>query len=172
MKVTRFPLFIFSIVSSLALLTATSCKKSNSSSSSGNSISATIAGSAFSPSTTEATYSESGGYWDIAGLTVKSGDTVAIEAMIFSPFTLNQPFNTDTTDMTLFYYTNGASGKEYGVGSYWFGGGNGLATMTVTSLDTTAHKISGTFSGSLYATLSDSVVFTNGKFSTTYTVGP
>jgi hypothetical protein len=92
--------------------------------------------------------------------------------MIFAPFTLNQPFNTDTTDMTLFYYTNGSSGKQYGVGSYWFGAGSGLAVMTVTSLDTNAHKISGTFSGSLYASASDSIVVSNGKFSSSYTVEP
>lgn len=171
MKVTRFPLLVFSAVSIFALFTATSCKKS-SSSSSGSSISATISGSSFNPSTTGGVYSESYQSWDITGISVKSGDTLALEAMIFSPFTLNKPFDTDTTDMTLYYYTNGSTGKQYGVGSYWFGGGSGFATMTVTSLDTSAHKISGTFSGSLYASSSDSVLVTNGKFSSTYTVTP
>jgi hypothetical protein len=135
-------------------------------------VTATISGTNFSTGQTDGFYTRSGANWDISGLSIKSNDTVVVEAMIFAPFTLNQPFNTDTTNMTLLYYTNGSTGKQYGVGSYWFGAGSGLAVMTVTSLDTSAHKISGTFSGSLYSSASDSIQVTNGKFSSSYTVEP
>jgi hypothetical protein len=172
MKRTCVPFLLFSFTAIFTLLIASSCKKSSNISDSSNSVSATVSGTNFSTSTTASFYSQSGADWDISGVSIKSGDTVVVEAMIFAPFTLNQPFNTDTTNTTLFYSTNGSSGKQYGAGSYWFGSGNGLAVMTVTSLDTTAHKISGTFSGSLYTTASDSVVVTNGKFSSSYTVEP
>ena len=167
MKVTRFPLLVFSAVSIFALFTATSCKKS-SSSSSGNSLSATISTSAFNPSTTQGVYSATGQIWDIAGFTGKSGDTTGIEIIFFSPITLNKAFKTDTTAASVDYLTSTTiTGKDYDASQ-----GNGTATLTITSLDTVGHKISGTFTGVLYASSSDSVVVTNGKFSTSYTPEP
>jgi hypothetical protein len=175
MKVTRFPLFVFSAVSVFALFTAASCKKSNNSSS-GSGVSATVSGTAFNPSTTVALYSESGQSWEITGYTIKSGDTSVIDMTInkmfpsplnYPQFNLNQPFTTDTTSAYVDYYANGVNGKYYDASD-----GNGKATLTVTALDTTAHTIAGTFYGTLYASASDSVVVTNGKFNTTYKVGP
>jgi hypothetical protein len=49
---------------------------------------------------------------------------------------------------------------------------SGKASMTINSLDTVGHKISGVFTATAYNTSSttDSVVITNGKFSSSYTV--
>jgi hypothetical protein len=166
MKITRVSLFLIASTSIFALLTASSCKKSNNSSS-GSGISATISGTGFNPATTQAVYSQSNQMWDIVGLTVKTNDTAAIEIYIGSTFTVNKAYNTDSTSTSVDYFPGGVNGKDYDA-SY----GNGWAVLTVTSLDTTGHKISGTFNGALYASSSDSVVVTNGKFSTSYTVTP
>jgi hypothetical protein len=50
----------------------------------------------------------------------------------------------------------------------------GQFQLTVTSLDSMGHKIGGTFSATGHSLISynDSVVITNGKFSTAYNVNP
>jgi hypothetical protein len=166
MKVTRFRLFVFSAVTVFALFAVTSCKKSNNSSS-GNSVTATFSGTTFTPSATVAEYSASGKEWGITGYTIKSGDTTFLDILLFAPFTVNQPFSTDSTYASLDYLVNGSNGKDYDASQ-----GNGYAILTVTSLDTVGHKIAGTFSGTVYASGSDSLVVTNGKFNTSYIVGP
>jgi hypothetical protein len=172
MKITRFSLFLVASTSIFALLTASSCKKSNNSSSSG--VSATISGTGFNPGTTVGIYSSSGRTWQITGYSIKSGDTSVIDmglSLLYPggtpQFILNKPFTTDTTSAYVDYYVNGVNGKYYDASS-----GNGKATLTVTSMDTTGHKISGTFSGTLYASASDSVIVTNGNFNTSLTVIP
>lgn len=172
MKITRFSLFLVASTAIFALLTVSSCKKSSNNSSS--SVSATVSGTAFSPTVTQGFYSQSEEAWDLTGFSVKSGDTSAIEVTIFKvygsslpQFTVGKPFTTDTTSAAVSYFTNGSNGKIY-----WASNGNGFAKLTVTSLDSTGHKIAGTFSGTLYATGTDSVIVTNGNFNTSYTVEP
>jgi hypothetical protein len=173
MKITRFSLFLVASTSIFALLTASSCKKSNNSSS-GSGVNATIAGTAFNPSVTTGIYGQSEGLWVINGFLMKSGDTSIITVGIYKSFpssepqfVVGKPFTTDTTSASVDYFVNGLSGKVYDASN-----GDGFATFTVTSLDTTAHKIAGTFSGTLYASATDSVVVTNGSFNTSYTVEP
>ena len=78
MKITRFSLFLVASTSIFALLTASSCKKSNNSSS-GSGVSATISGTGFNPGTTVGVYTSSGQSWQITGYTIKSGDTSIID---------------------------------------------------------------------------------------------
>jgi len=173
MKKTRIGLFLVASASTFALLTASSCKKSSSNPSSGG-ISATVAGTAFNPAVVQAGYFESANEWYVGGYSIKSNDTSILEVGIFQffpnqnpQFVVGKSFTTDTTSAYVDYFVNGFSGKDYDASN-----GNGFATFTVTSLDTTAHKIAGTFSGTLYANANDSIVVTNGNFNTSYTDEP
>ena len=151
-----------------ALFTAAGCSKSSNSSSSAG-VSATVAGTAFNPSATVGFFTQSSQYWVLTGYNIKSGDTTALELDIFEPLKVNTPFNTINTNLSIYYYVNGSSGKTYSASPF---NPSGNATMTVTSLDTAGHKIAGTFTGTLYNTSTDSVVVTNGKFNTSYILEP
>lgn len=174
MKKTRIGLFLVASASIFALLTASSCKKSNNNSSSSG-MSATVAGTAFNPIVTQGGFSQSANEWFVGGYSVKSNDTSILEVGIFEffpnqnlQFVVGKSFTTDTTSAYVDYFTNGfTNGKDYDASN-----GNGFATFTVTSLDTTNHKIAGTFSGILYASANDSIVVTNGNFNTSYTLQP
>jgi hypothetical protein len=173
MKITRFSLFLVASTSIFALLTASSCKKSNNNSS-GSGMSATISGTAFNSAVSQGGFSQSANEWFVGGYSVKSNDTSILEVGIFHFFPSENPqfvvgksFTTDTTSAYVDYFSNGFNGKDYDASN-----GNGFATFTVTSLDTTGHKIAGTFSGVLYASSSDSVIVTNGNFNSSYTLEP
>ena len=166
MKITRFSLFLVASTSMFALLATIGCKKSNNDSS-GNGVSATLSGTAFSGNQTVSFYTQSGGFFDIAGFTVKSGDTAALELVVPGSITVNKAFSTDSGYTSIDYITNTTNGKDYDAS-----GGYGSGVLIVTSLDTVGHKIAGTFTGTLYASGSDSLVVTNGKFSTSYLVEP
>jgi hypothetical protein len=100
---------------------------------------------------------------------VKSNDTSGFDVTIPAPITLNKAISTDSGSTSIAYLTGTTGGK-----AYLATGGYGSGVLIVTSLDTTGHKIAGTFTGTLYNSISyaDSVVVTNGKFSSSYTVEP
>jgi hypothetical protein len=160
MQIKNFALFSISVLTVLSLLT-TSCKKSSNDSSAG--LSATFRDTTFGASQTVAVYFKDYQYWDIAGYTIKGGDSVGIEIEINAPVTLNSPITTNNGTY-IDYYLNG---NDYAAAV-----GTGNTAMMVTSLDTVNHKISGTFSGMLYnmGNGNDSSQMTNGKFNTTYIV--
>jgi hypothetical protein len=144
------------------------CKKSNNSTSSASTISASMGSTAFSVSTanTTAWYSTDSAAYLIGGFAVNGGDTTGLAMEIFTPFTLGTTI-TDKYSVNMDYYVS--STKDY------FGGnGIGQIALTVTTQDTVNHKIAGTFTATLYNSLAqnDSLVVTNGKFNTTYSVQP
>jgi hypothetical protein len=156
------------VISSAFLLAATSCKKSNSNSSGNNSMSATVSGTAWANNIAVVGVSSSSGgigLFEIIGFQFKGGDSTSFALDFASPFTLNQPFSSDTADVII-AYTDSKSGIDYGALL-----GFGSAVITVTSYDSTSHTIGGTFNGVLYNTgnFSDSVTVTNGKFNSSYT---
>jgi hypothetical protein len=159
------------VISSAFLLAAAGCKKSSSSNSGGSgSMSATVAGTAWNNSfATVGVYTSipgSGGSFEVVGIQIKSADSTAFELLFSSPFALNQPVGTDSSSLVV-AYTDSKS-----LSSYTALAGLGNAVLTVTSYDSTGHTIAGTFSGSLYNTgnYSDSIVVTNGKFNSAFTV--
>ncbi|HXB33315.1 MAG TPA: hypothetical protein VNV35_07830 [Puia sp.] len=159
----------FLIVSSAFLLAVTSCKKSNSNGSGSGSMSASIGGTAWANNYPLIGFyaSSSGvGLFDIVGLQFKSGDSTTFDLEFGTPITLNHPVSSDTSAF-IAAYTDSKTQADYGVLP-----GFGDAVLTITSYDSTGHTIAGTFSGVLYnlSTFTDSLVVTNGKFNSSFTV--
>ena len=148
-------------------LISTGCKKSNDSNSGSGSITATVSGTNFSPTSTTAWYSTDSAIFEIGAGSLKAQDTSIFAITFAPPFTINTVL-TDINDVTVDYYHNG---NDYFSG---YGVGSGHVAMIVTALDTVNHKISGTFTAGLYNFFNDkdSVVVTNGKFNTSYIVQP
>lgn len=156
------------VISFFVLLAATSCKKSNSGGSGGgNSLSASVSGSGWSTSfPTVGTYISLNQEFEILGLQVKGGDSTAVALWFDAPFRLNVAMNSDTANVDVNYV-------EAKTGVEWDGGSDaGWSILTVTSYDSASHTIGGTFNGVLYqgGVPGDSLVITNGKFNTTYSV--
>jgi hypothetical protein len=148
-----------------AALLAASCGKSNSGSASSGTLSATIGSSNFQSTTTLGAYSVGIELLAVVSSSMHPNDTSAFQLILPWPPPVNKPFPADS--LLMLSYT--IKGTEYDAYST-----EGQLQLTVTSLDSTAHKIGGTFSATGHSLLSynDSVVITNGKFSTAYNVNP
>ena len=158
--------FTLVAISSVLLLAITSCSKSNNSSSSSG-ISATVNGSAWANSYTVAgIYYTANSSFDIIAAQMKGGDTTAISVTFNAPLSLNTAIPTNGGNCDLGYIDTKTQNQYDG------GFGNAHGSITVTSYDSTGHKVGGTFTGVLYNTAGtgDSIVFTNGKFNTTFQV--
>jgi len=141
-----------------------SCKKSNSGG--GGGISATFGTTGFQSSNTVGVYYQTGGYFDLIGYAIQSGDTTVTEITFATPFTLNQPVSSDTAYNNYVSYYDSKGGFDY-YGA--FQAGPSPVIITVNSWDSVNKKISGTFSGMLYSNSnSDSVNSTKGQFNLTY----
>ncbi len=160
MRISRL---LFLALAATTVLISTSCKKSNDTNNNAT-LSATIGGTVVTPSNSVGVLWQSNNYFDVFGFIVKGADTTILEINIPGGFKLN---------------TAAVNGNEYFVGyqtgnkQYVAGlGYGGTTSFTVTSWDSTGHKIAGTFSASLYnmGNSNDSVLVTNGKFNSTYTV--
>jgi hypothetical protein len=152
-------LLILSIASFAFFIAVTSCSKNTDSGASGQ-LSATLSGTAYTPSTVVA-FDE---FSDITimGLQIKSGDSISLSVSI--PDTATGKTSLTLDDAAVDYYDS----KGTIAYSSWYYPSHGIVTFT--SWDKSAKKIAGSFSGVIYrggATL-DSVVVTNGKFNTSY----
>jgi hypothetical protein len=160
------------IVPSLCVFTliaiSVGCKKSNTISNS-SSISATMGSSNMSISgANESTwYSTDSSVFEMGGLYVNGKDTTVLAIQLVPPFTIGTPV-TDWRSVSIDYYNYSTTAD------YYAGDGLGHFSLTVSSQDTINHRIVGTFSGTLYNGISgtDSMVVTNGKFNTAYSVVP
>ncbi|HEY8968993.1 MAG TPA: hypothetical protein VIM64_07865 [Puia sp.] len=142
----------------------TGCKKSNDGGG-GNSISSTVSGTAWQSQIASGV--KMGGYTELTGIYGKSGDTSMIMIEIHDSVKVNEP---DDLSITSLSFTRKNTQTTYSGG--FFGAYNSHGTVLVTSWDTAAHKIAGTFSGVLYNNdySDDSLKIDNGHFSTSYTV--
>jgi hypothetical protein len=158
------------LVISSAFLTAAGCKKSNSSNNNSVQLSATVGGNSFQANVAAGIYSQSGNLFEVAGYEIKSGDTTGMAIYFDGPTSaqLNLPVNSDTAYVDL-QYTDSKSGFTYDGGQV-----AGRSLLTVTAWDSVHLAITGTFSGVLYniGNGQDSLMITNGQFSTTYTATP
>ena len=157
------------VISSAFLLAVTGCKKSNNNGGGSGSMSASISGTAWANNYPLVSFyaSNSGlGVFDIVGLQFKSGDSTLFDLEFTSPVTVNHPVSSDTSAF-IAAYTDTKTQLDYGVLP-----GFGSAVLTITSYDSTGHTIAGTFNGVLYnlSTFTDSIVVTNGKFNSSFTV--
>ena len=94
-----------------------------------------------------------------------SGDSVYFQVIFPDTLTINKSYGFNGATLALAYYSPGG-GEEYS-DEY----GTATGTLTLTALDTTAHKVTGTFTnadiyGGLYG---DTLVVTGGKFTGSYT---
>jgi hypothetical protein len=160
-KTTLLALSSFALFS----LVVISCKKSNSSSSSG-SLSATAGTSTWNASQTQGLYVSAAGDFEILGEEIPSGDTTLFTVIFAPPTAVGLSVNSDTGFVDVEYFDS-KSGVTFD-GSYIAGG---HSIVTVTSWDSTTLQIAGTFSGVLYAesVANDSLIVSNGNFSMAYT---
>jgi hypothetical protein len=153
------------VISSTFLLAATSCKKSNSGGGSAG-VSASINGAAWTSNfPTTGIYSTLSSEFEIAGIQFKGGDSTAVALAFLGPVVLNHAMSSDTAAVDL-GYVDIHNQIEYDGGI-----SAGHSILTITSYDSTGHKIAGKFTGVLYNISggSDSLVITNGSFNTSFT---
>jgi hypothetical protein len=103
----------------------------------------------------------------VQGDSIRSSDTTEIQVAIPYIPAVNVAVSTDSSQYAGLTYT--MPGKEYDA---YFGLSNSHGVITLTGEDTINHHVAGTFSGVLYNIVNsnDSVVITNGAFSSTYTL--
>lgn len=143
------------------LVAGGSCKKS---SNNGNAaLSASLGGNGWAANY-PVTGIYSSGQFEIGGLRVKGGDSTVLGLIFTSPVALNKPVSSDTAQVDLAYMDNQTK-AEYD------GSMPGHSIITITSYDSAARRIAGTFTGVLYNDTngSDSLVVTGGVFSSSYT---
>jgi hypothetical protein len=168
MKLSFNRAMVFILISSASILAFTNCSKSNSNNSSSAGIAATVGGSAWASNfPVEGVYSTVGGVFLVAGVQVKGGDSTGFEVGFGTPVTLNKALTSDGVIVDVAYLVEKTQATYEGSPV-----SGGHSTVTVTSYDSTGRKVSGTFSGVLYNenNANDSVVVTNGTFSSTYQV--
>ena len=108
-------------------------------------------------------------YWTITGM--QSTDSGIFVIFLYDTFAINQPVTTLISQIE--YTPNNRAG-------YFNNLGVDNTTVTVTSLDTVKHIITGTFSGNLTGNgelyfgkpVTDTAFVTNGKFSVYYNISP
>jgi hypothetical protein len=164
-----FPLFI---VGSFSLVTATvGCKKSNSSSG-GTAMSASLGSTNFSSANSVGFYSTDSALFELAGFAINAGDSNVLQLVFSAPLKLNVPMSSGTSNTVDVEYFDTKNTISYGGGVF---AGMGHSIVNVTAWDSANHKITGTITGVLYnesGTGTDSLILSNGKFSSTYFVEP
>lgn len=173
-KIVRFSAGSFLACFALFVVIA-GCKKSNSSSTGGGTLSATLTpgnvatGFAFQPSLTVGTLSQSVSTIFITSLQIKSGDSLLLQVGFVDTARVNvaYPISGGLTGMN---YSDALTGFFY-IADQSAGSGS----VTLTTIDTVGHKAVGTFSGTMVGNNglnNDTLIVTNGQFNSTYTVGP
>ena len=155
----------YSVAALLLLLTLAGCSKNNNSGSASGSLSATIGTTNYQSTTTLGAYSVGIELLAIISYSQHPNDTSAFQIVMPWPPPVNKVYPADSL-LSLSYV---AKGIEYDAFST-----QGQLQLTVTSIDSIGHKIAGSFSATGHSTANanDSVVITNGKFSTSYNVNP
>lgn len=155
----------YSVVALLLLIFA-GCSKNNNSSTSSGSFTATIGATSYQGTKTLGAYSYGLGELAIVSFAMHPNDTSAFQVNMRWPAKV---FNQVLPADTLLTITYAAKGKEYDAYST-----QGQVLLTLTSVDSIGHKIAGSFTatGHSIANYNDSVLITNGKFSTSYNVNP
>ena len=167
MKIKRLPLLIVSALSfSLLLLTAGCSKSTTPPLPTNGTLTATTGSTNFSGAQVESVYSQYLASVAVLGYTIQSTDTTGIQLQFAYMPPVGLTFSSDTTETGLTYFTGGKRYDAYTA--------VGRVIMSLSVADTVGHKLTGSFSGTIYndANANDSMVVTNGKFSCTYSVQP
>jgi len=153
-------LVCFALLSIFIILLTISCSK-DSTTHNPNNISLTIGSQTLQ--STRISGASSSTELALDGYPVSQGDTSLVHITMLTDIKTGQA---DSFQLSSIWYTT-ANGITYSGEAIH--GGHGI--LTVTSRDSTAGRISGTFNGVFYNTTtgSDSVIITNGRFSSGYT---
>lgn len=149
------------------LLLAVGCTKTTTTQAPTNgTLSAAAGGTSFTAQVVDAAYSQGLGLVGVFGITQKGNDStkIILEFSYLPPAGLT--FSSDTTETSLSYFTGG---KQYDAFS-----NSGKVVMTLATADTVGHLLSGSFSGTVYNEQNplDSLLISNGKFTSSYSVQP
>ncbi len=154
----------------LGLCCIVACSKSNQKTGyiSQGILSASVGGASYIPSLTAAVYSPTASTFDVLGLQPGKDTTYLRVGLPLTGFTIGTPFSSDTVTASGLFWFDAQRTYEYDA---LFGNGASHALITITSWDSSALKVAGTFSGVLYniSNGSDSIVVSNGTFNTSYT---
>jgi hypothetical protein len=169
MTVKRWKLFTLALPI-LGLSGVVACSKSTQTAGyvSQGTLTATVGGAKYAPPLTEAVYSSFYSTFAVFGLQPGKDTTYLRIGLPLTGFTIGTPFSLDTARTSGVSWYDSQRTYEYDA---IFGQGASHSLITITSWDSTTLKVAGTFSGVLYNinNLSDSIVITNGAFSTSYT---
>jgi hypothetical protein len=158
--------FVLSLATFLLLFS--SCKKSNDAGAPANTISATLTAPTStttfqSASTFGFYYGVSKSYW-LEAAQVVGGDSLLFDINFYDTVVVNKPY----------LITDAASGYVNVTFIKWKSHSiyapdyvSPVGTLTVTSMNQTNHTVAGTFSGKFFATSTDSLMISNGKFNIT-----
>lgn len=148
------------------LLLAPGCSKSSNGLPSDGTMSASADGAAFNAAQVAGVYSKSLNFMAVLGYTVHSNDTTGFQIQFAYVPPVGITFSSDSTATGLAYFT---PGKRYDAFQ-----GQGKVVVNLSVADTVKHMLAGSFSGTVYNDINskDSVVVTNGKFNSTYSVQP
>jgi hypothetical protein len=152
---------LISSVAAFALfLAVTSCSKKSDSTGASAQLSATVSDVAYEPLQVAAL--DQYDYVNIAGLVIKSGDSISLSVSIPDTATGKTALNLDDAGID-YYDTKGSIAY-----SSWYYPSHG--SITFSSWDKAGKKIAGSFTGVIYrgGSGNDSVIITNGKFNTSY----
>jgi len=145
----------------IVLAVFAACKKNNGGASI-NSASAIIGSAAFQSTQTVGVDNRSNHSFELNATQLKTGDTSAIDLFFPDTVKLNKAYTLDNDLFYVGYVTS--KGQKFYFPDYF----SPIGTLTVTSIDKSAHIVAGTFSGHFLASSTDSVVITNGKFNISY----
>jgi hypothetical protein len=131
-------------------------------------LTATVGSANYAPSLTEAVYSPSTDNNFVLGIQTGKDSAYLRVELPLTGFTIGTPFSSDTATASGLFWFDSQRTYEYDAVN---GNGASHSLINITSWDSTTLKFAGTFSGVLYNinNLSDSIVITNGTFSTSYT---
>jgi hypothetical protein len=131
-------------------------------------LTATVGGTNYASSLTEAVYSPSTFNNFVLGLQTGKDSAYLRVELPLTGFTIGTPFSSDSTTTSGLFWYDSQRTYEYDAVN---GNGPSHSLINITSWDSTTLKFAGTFGGVLYNinNLSDSIVITNGTFSTSYT---
>lgn len=152
-------LALSAIVALTLSIAVTSCKKDKDDDNSPSAqLSATVGANAYKPAYVYGVYSY--GYISIGGVSKVGSDSATLSLTFRSDAEVNKALDWD--DVIISYSTYPTQ-KSYSSLNY-----DAHGAFTATTIDKTNKKVSGTFSGVLYGSSSDSLVIKDGKFNTTY----
>jgi hypothetical protein len=164
MMFNKHTLLILTAFSVFTIGIATSCSKNTSVSAPFSSISATVGTTSYNAQAV-GTYSSGIDNYYIASASFANNDTISLD-LSFPTLPVNHPIDLDTSNATLTYMI-GLSNPVIYQGGFQ----SGHLILTLSSLDTAKHMVTGVFQGSVYNYVTgDTLAITNGKFSSGYTV--